>query len=240
MTRALDGVDLDIASGEFVALIGPSGCGKSTMLRLIAALDVPTSGSILVDGQLPVELARAHRLGVAFQDHALLPWLNCWQNIALPFHIAGQKPNAERIAGLIEMVGLRGFDKARPKHLSGGMKQRLALARAVALEPDVLLLDEPFGALDAITRQRLNVELQAIWAGRHLTTMMITHSVDEAVFMADRVVVLSARPGRVALEREIREPRPRSKSFAMSQEFHSLTDELTLALDRHKSEADVG
>ena len=147
---------------------------------------------------------------MAFQDHALLPWLNASDNIALPFRIAGRQVDEDRVRGLIELVGLEGFEQARPKHLSGGMKQRVAIARALALEPDILLLDEPFGSLDAVTRRRLNLELQAIWVEQAVTTVLITHSVDEAVFMADRVYVLSPRPGRVEPGTEILFPRGRA------------------------------
>lgn len=228
---ALDGMQMQVAEGEFVALIGSSGCGKSTTLRLVASLESPTEGRVLVEGRDPEELARAHRLGVAFQDHALLPWLDTWHNIALPFRIAGVAPNEARIRDLIDLVGLRGFEKARPRHLSGGMKQRVALARALALDPDVLLLDEPFGSLDVLTRRRLNTELQTIWAQRSITTVMVTHSVDEAVYMADRVLVLSARPGKVVYERSVPFDRPRRKDFLLTREFHSLADEITEAID---------
>jgi NitT/TauT family transport system ATP-binding protein len=200
-------------------------------LRLIASLEAPTSGTVLVEGRPPVEAAQARRLGVAFQDHALLPWLTAWDNIALPFHIAGRKPDPDRIAGLISLVGLTGFEKARPKHLSGGMKQRVAIARALALEPDMLLLDEPFGSLDAVTRRRLNLELQAIWVEQSVTTVLVTHSVEEAVFLADRVIVLSARPGKVTLVRNIPFLRPRERTLTLSPDFHELTNELTGALD---------
>jgi NitT/TauT family transport system ATP-binding protein len=254
--RALDGIDLEIASGEFVALIGPSGCGKSTVLRLIAALEVPTAGTVTVEGQDPAVLARAHRLGVAFQDHALLPWLSAWDNVALPFHVAECKVDAARVRALLDMVGMAGFERARPRQLSGGMCQRVAIARALALQPDVLLLDEPFGALDAVTRRRLNLELQRIWAdhspaapslrhvtlgpsggpggaaGRSITTLLVTHSVDEAVFLADRVVVLSSRPGTVRTITQVPFPRPRGRELLTSPAFHDLVDRLTLALDQ--------
>ena len=228
---AVEDIDLSVARGEFVAIIGPSGCGKSTILRMLAGLEIPTSGTVELNGASPSELVAEHRLGVAFQEHALLPWLSAWDNIALPFRVKGIKPDSDRITALIRLVGLVGFERARPKQLSGGMRQRIAIARALALEPELLLLDEPFGALDAVTRRHMNLELQSIWAEQQITSVLVTHSVDEAIFLADRVIVLTERPGRIKTIRDVPFSRPRSRELLTTTEFHTLADWLTMAID---------
>jgi NitT/TauT family transport system ATP-binding protein len=228
---ALQGINLSVAQGEFVALIGPSGCGKSTLLHLVAALESVSSGSILIDGELPTALRDKHRLGIAFQDHALLPWLSIEGNLALPYKIAGMSVDKGRIKHLIELVGLVGFEHARPSQLSGGMRQRAAIARSLCLDPALLLLDEPFGALDAVTRMRMNVELQRIWLERKPTTLLVTHSVEEAIFLADRVIVLGGRPGTIVEGLEVPFARPRPVECMRSEKFHRLTDYLTVLLE---------
>lgn len=235
--RALDTVDLSIAKGEFVAVLGPSGCGKSTILRLVAALDAPSAGRVTIDGASPKEISAAHRLGVAFQDHALLPWLDVSANVALPFQVAGKAVDRARISDLLSLVGLKGFEKARTRQLSGGMRQRASIARALALHPEVLLLDEPFGALDAVTRRQMNIELQTIWQAEGITTLLVTHSVDEALFLADRIIVMSGRPGRIIRDIAVPFARPRTPSVMREPAFHTLVDELTLALEPSGSDA---
>jgi NitT/TauT family transport system ATP-binding protein len=197
---ALQDISLDIRDGEFVALVGPSGCGKSTMLRLMAGLLAPSSGVLTVFGGRPQQAIEQRRVGFVFQNPVLMPWRSVADNVRLPLEVAG-KANAagqQRVRELIELVGLQGFEDARPSQLSGGMRQRAALARALITQPRLLLLDEPFGALDEITRQRLNLELLRIWREIGVTSVLVTHSVAEAVFLAHRVIVLSPRPGTIS------------------------------------------
>jgi NitT/TauT family transport system ATP-binding protein len=228
---ALHDMSLQVGPGEFVAILGPSGCGKSTVLRLVAALEQADSGSVAIHGEPPAVLCAAHRLGVAFQDHALLPWLDVRANVALPYQIAGRPVDDARIDALIALVGLKAFDKSRPKQLSGGMRQRAAIARALVLSPEVLLLDEPFGALDAVTRRQMNLELQRIWSAQRISTLLVTHDVAEALFLADRVVVMSGRPGRVVKTLQVPFARPRQPEVMRSEAFHRLADELTATLE---------
>jgi NitT/TauT family transport system ATP-binding protein len=229
--QALTPIDLTIAEGEFVALIGPSGCGKSTILHLVAGLDEPSTGTVLIDDLPPRALQQRHELGIAFQEHALLPWRSVEANLALPFQIANRPTDPVRIAALIDLVGLRGFESARPSQLSGGMRQRASIARTLALSPRLLLLDEPFGALDAVTRRAMNLELQRIWQQNRITTILVTHTVEEALFLADRVLVLSGRPGRIVRELTVPFARPRTVDTTRLELFHQLTDDLTQTLE---------
>lgn len=229
--QVLTDINIDIKTGEFVALIGPSGCGKSTLLRMIASLEQPSQGSITIDGKSPAALAPQHKLGVAFQDHALLPWLTVEENVSLPYRVANRPIETERVRELIELVGLGRYASTKPAHLSGGMRQRASIARALVLRPSLLLLDEPFGALDAVTRRQLNIELQTIWTEYGITTVLVTHGVDEALFLADRVVVLGAHPGVIKEVIDVPFARPRTASLMREPEFHRLMDYLTDLLE---------
>lgn len=229
---ALQSVSLDCEAGSFTALIGPSGCGKSTLLRLALGLDNPDRGSAEIGGLAPRAAASTGTTGVAFQDSALLPWRSAEANIALPLDVLGKRREdyAARIKELIELVGLSGFENALPGELSGGMRQRVSIARALVTSPGVLFLDEPFGALDQILRRQMNIELQRIWSESRATTLLVTHGIDEAVFLADRIVVMKSKPGRIASIIDVPFCRPREKSLFQSPEFHALNDVVARAL----------
>ncbi len=219
----LGSIDLDIAENEFVTLVGRSGCGKTTLLNIVAGLVEPSSGTVEVDGVTVTGPGRGK--GVVFQQQALFPWLTARRNIEFGarsrgLDAAGQRKEAD---GLLELIGLAAYGDRYPNQLSGGMQQRVAIARSLLLDPKILLLDEPFGALDAMTRERMNVELQKIWSAARKTVLLITHGIDEAVFLADRVLVMSSRPGRIVRIHEIDLPRPRTVKMMASPEFQRLS-----------------
>lgn len=226
--EALREVSLDCPPGSFTALIGPSGCGKSTILRAALGLEPLDAGSVLIGGQSPALATRGGITGVAFQDPALLPWRTVAQNVALPLEVLGRSvgPAEGRIRDLIALVGLKGREDALPGELSGGMRQRVAIARALVSEPRVLFLDEPFGALDQILRRQMNVELQRIWLETGVTTLLVTHGIDEAVFLADRVAIMQAGPGRIIEVLDSPFSRPRLPSLFAAPEFHHLCDHI--------------
>lgn len=194
--RALEGIDLRIEDGEFVTVVGPSGCGKTTLLRAIGGLQAPTAGEVRIDGDSPAVAQAGARLGFVFQNHTLLPWKSATENVTFLREMAGEEPRREEARDLLASVGLEGFEDAKPRELSGGMNQRVAIARAIHLGADVLLMDEPFGELDEITRDELGVEVRDIWRRDRKTVVFVTHSVPEAVFLADRCVVMGAA-GRI-------------------------------------------
>lgn len=208
--RVLDGIELGVDAGELVCLLGPSGCGKSTLLNIIGGFVTPTEGVVTIDDE-PVSGPDPRRIFV-FQERGVFPWLTVEQNIGFGLYAHPERERRERIAHYVQLVGLRGFERAYPRELSGGMKQRLEVARALAVNPDVLYLDEPFGALDSITRLQMRRELLRIWEAEKKTILFVTHDIEESVQLADRVVVLSARPGRIRRIVEIDIPHPRDLS----------------------------
>ena len=221
-TTALGPIDLDIPAGSFMAVVGPSGCGKSTLLRLVAGLDWPSAGAVLRGGQ-PVT-APSREIGIVFQEHVLLPWLSVLDNVLLPaaIHAAPLAAALARARGLLARAGLSEFEWHKPAQLSGGMKQRAAICRALLTDPQMLLLDEPFGALDALTRERLSLDLAALWGESRRTALLITHDIQEAVLLADEVVVMTPRPGRVRARVPIDLPRPRTAQTPLLPRFAEL------------------
>jgi NitT/TauT family transport system ATP-binding protein len=230
--HAVSAASFNVRRNEFVSLIGPSGCGKSSLLKLIADLIPPSSGAILIDGKAPRVLRRQRQIGFLFQDSTLLPWQTVIENVRFLNRISGRDQRPEMAVELIKQVGLAGFENAMPHELSGGMKQRVSIARALMLDPLLLLMDEPFGALDEITREKMNTELLRIWSSNRKTVMFVTHSIAEAVFLSDRVIVMSARPGRIQSIVDIDLPRPRHGDMRYSPEAQALTRELHAELQR--------
>ena len=232
--EALQGIDLDIIEGEFLSLVGPSGCGKTTLLRIIAGLVEPSEGerrlslSVERGGQIP-----SGRIGFVFQDPTLMPWGTVFDNALLPFRIAGRVGPAERerVRGEIQAVGLDGFEQAYPRQLSGGMRMRVSIARALVTDPDLLLLDEPFAALDEITRMTLNDDLLRLWESRRTTVVFVTHSVFESVYLSTRIAVMTARPGRIAADLPIELPQPRERTLRASPNYAAICAKVSNALE---------
>ena len=224
--HALENLSLEIPQGEFLCILGPSGCGKSTLLWGMSGLHDVTSGEVLLNGT-PVTGPRSE-IGMIFQDANLLPWRNLWQNIQFPFEIKkiDSRPYEGRIQGLLQEVGLAGFEKKMPRELSGGMQQRASIVRCLSYDPDVILMDEPFGALDAFTRDEMNLLIQKIWMETGKTIIFVTHNVSEAIFLADRVVVLTPRPGRLAHIFPIDLPRPRTIDMTFEPDFIHVVREI--------------
>jgi NitT/TauT family transport system ATP-binding protein len=234
-TTALEGIDLDIAQGEFVSLIGPSGCGKSTLLRIIGDLTGPTRGEVVVNRK-PADRARRDRdYGMVFQAPVLFEWRTVEDNVKLPLEVMGAsaEKRSQRAAEMLQLVELGDFVKHYPWQLSGGMQQRVAIARALAFEPAILLMDEPFGALDEMTRERMNSEVLRIWEQTGTTVVFVTHSIPEAVFLSSRVVVMSPRPGRITKVIDVDLPRPRNEDTRETRRYFELVTEVREAL-RHR------
>ena len=228
---ALGPLDLDVGRGEFVSLLGPSGCGKSTALRLIAGLNAPTSGSVRVSKRAG-EMRAGHAIGFVFQEPTLMPWTSVRENVRLPLklaHVPAAEANA-RVDDALTQVGLAEFAEAYPRELSGGMKMRVSLARALVTDPDILLMDEPFAALDEITRFRLNNDLLALWRNLRKTIVFVTHSVFESVYLSQRVIVMTPRPGRIGAEYRIDAPEPRAEDFRTSVEYAAYCRKVSGAL----------
>ena len=223
--QALERVSFEVCPREFVAVLGPSGSGKSTLLRIVAGLLPPTRGEVnFVHLQQP-------KIGMVFQQSNLMPWRTVLENIMLPLELDGDADAMSRARELIELVGLGGFESNWPRELSGGMAQRVAIARALIHDPDLLLLDEPFGSLDALTRERMWTELSRIWQARQKTVIMVTHSISESLFLADRVLVLTARPGRLKLDLKVDLPRPRNDEMRYTAHFGKLARKLKEAIE---------
>jgi NitT/TauT family transport system ATP-binding protein len=227
-TTALEGINLSIQPGEFVSLIGPSGCGKSTLLRVIGDLTAPTSGSVVVNGKSARQARLDRDYGIVFQAPVLFDWRSVQANVALPLEVKGVSgaERARRVQAMLDLVELRDFSRHYPYQLSGGMQQRVSIARALALEPSILLMDEPFGALDEMTRERMNSEVQRIWQQTGTTVVFVTHSIPEAVFLSSKVVVMSPRPGRIVRVIDVDLPRPRTDDTRETARYFELITEV--------------
>jgi len=221
---ALKNVNLEIKQGEFISLLGPSGCGKTTLLRAIADLQQPTSGTVTIREQSPREIRLQKKFGIVFQNPVLYEWRTVRKNVCMPMELMGmpRKDRTERVSKMLELVGLMEFGKHYPHELSGGMQQRVGIARALAIRPEILLMDEPFSALDEFTKEKLHEDLLRIWRKTNKTVLFVTHNIQEAVFLSDRVVVLSPHPGRVSAVVDITLPRPRTLALKHEPEFSSL------------------
>jgi NitT/TauT family transport system ATP-binding protein len=237
--EALAGVDLSVTRGEFLSVLGPSGCGKSTLLRIIAGLSEPTTGccELLLENR-PGRKGTAGRIGFVFQDPTLMPWSTVAGNVELPFRIAGTLHAAERdrVAAALRAVGLAGFERAYPHQLSGGMRMRVSIARALVTDPELLLLDEPFAALDEITRLALNDDLLRLWEAHRPTILFVTHSVFESVYLSTRIAVMTARPGRIAADLEVPLPQPRNRSLRADPAYGAMCERVSAILARAMSD----
>jgi NitT/TauT family transport system ATP-binding protein len=234
--NAVDNADLLVRQGEFVSLLGPSGCGKTTLLRMVGDLETPTSGEIQVNGLSTVDARKQRQIGAVFQKPSLLEWRSVLDNVRLPGEIFGDEQVSSRAEEMIRKVGLSDFEDAFPRQLSGGMQSRVSIARALTHRPSVLLMDEPFGALDEITRERLQIELLVIWRETQAAVVFVTHSIPEALLLSDRVVVMSPRPGRIVEDIDVPFPRPRDGQLRADPAFVALEARLRDQLDHEYDE----
>lgn len=225
---ALQNISFDIKKGEFISLLGPSGCGKSTLLRIIADLLQSTSGEVLIGGKAPREIRNEKKYGIVFQNPVLYEWRKIKDNVALPLELmkVGKKERQKKSEELLSLVGLDDFQNCYPRELSGGMQQRVSIARALATDPEILLMDEPFSALDEFSREKMNEEILRIWSKTNKTVIFVTHSIQEAVFLSDRICVLTPHPGRLSSIMDIPLKRPRTRDLRDTQEFHRLVSEI--------------
>ena len=227
---AIEGVSLDVREGEFVTVIGPSGCGKTTLLRTVGGLESPSAGSVRVADDPPERAQALGNVGFVFQQHALLPWKSALENVTFLRRLAGKDPRPEAARDLLDRVGLTGFEDARPSELSGGMRQRVAIARALHLDADVLLMDEPFGELDELTRETMGIEVRRVWRDAAKTVVFVTHSIPEAVLLGDRCVVVRGAPGRIVAEFDVDLPRPRDRDVLDAAAFRERVATVRAAL----------